>query len=183
MYARTRLKTTDIAYISLMAALIAICAWISIPTAVPFTMQTFGVFVAAGLLGPKRSSISILVYMLLGAVGLPVFSNFTGGIGILLGKTGGYIVGFIFLALIEGWTARRYKGSMKALFLSMVVGIMICYAFGSAWFIMVYAASSGAVGLMTVLGWCVFPFIIPDLAKMALALIVIRRVSPLLKLN
>ena len=183
MNSNTSLKTKDIAYISLMAALMSICAWISIPTAVPFTMQTFGVYVTAGLLGAKRGSIAMLIYVLLGAVGLPVFSNFTGGIGILLGKTGGYILGFFFIALIEGWVSRRYKGNVPLTILSMVVGTVVCYAFGTAWFMRIYAASSGTVGLMTVLGWCVFPFIVPDLVKMSIAVIVIRRVSPMLKLD
>lgn len=176
-------KTTDISYIALMAALIAICAWITIPLTVPFTMQTFAVFVCAGLLGAKRGVITILIYMLLGIIGLPVFSGMRGGIGVLMGTTGGYVVGFIFLAAIEGWAAQRFKGNTIALFISMLVGTAVCYAFGTAWFIQVYAASSGAPGIMVVLGNCVFPFIIPDIVKMCLALVVIKRVSPRLNLS
>ena len=82
-------------YIAVFAVLIAICSWISIPTTVPFTLQTFAVFLAVGVLGGKRGSLSVLIYILLGAVGIPVFAGFSGGFGILLGQTGGYIVGFL----------------------------------------------------------------------------------------
>lgn len=90
-------KTYDMVYIAVFAVLMAICSWISIPTVVPFTLQTFGVFLAIGVLGGKRGSLAVLVYILLGAIGVPVFAGFTGGIGILLRNTGGYIVGFLFL--------------------------------------------------------------------------------------
>ena len=77
-----------------LAALMAVCSWISIPTAIPFTLQTMAVFLAVGLLGGKRGTLAVTAYVLLGAVGAPVFANFSGGIGILLGQTGGYILGF-----------------------------------------------------------------------------------------
>ena len=83
------MKTRDVAYIGMFAALMAICSWISIPTTVPFTLQTMGVFTAVGLLGGKRGTTAVLVYILMGAIGLPVFSGFTGGMGILFGSTGG----------------------------------------------------------------------------------------------
>ena len=94
----TKTKTYDLAYIAIFAVLIAICSWISIPAAVPFTLQTFGVFIAVGVLGGKRGSLSVLVFILLGAIGIPVFANFSGGIGVLAGPTGGYIIGFLFSA-------------------------------------------------------------------------------------
>ena len=84
----TRSKTLDMVYIALFAVLIAICSWISIPATVPFTLQTFGVFVAVGTLGGKRGSLSVLIYLLLGAIGIPVFAGFQGGLGIILGNTG-----------------------------------------------------------------------------------------------
>ena len=95
-----KFKTIDMVYIAVFAVLIAICSWISIPTTVPFTLQTFAVFLAVGVLGGKRGSLSVLIYILLGAVGIPVFAGFSGGFGVLLGQTGGYIVGFLFSALL-----------------------------------------------------------------------------------
>ncbi len=173
-------QTYDITYIALFAVFMAICSWISIPTAVPFTMQTFGVFLAVNVLGGKRGTLAILVFILLGVVGLPVFSGFTGGIGVLLNTTGGYIIGFLAASLIM-WAAESWIGKSPATqIISMVLGLFICYAFGSAWFLIVYARTSGAVGLMTVLGWCVFPFVIPDLMKIGLAFTLGRRLRRML---
>ena len=170
------MTTKDIVQIGIFAALIAICSWISIPTAVPFTLQTFGVFMAVEVLGGKRGTIAVLVYLLLGAVGLPVFAGFTGGVGILLGSTGGYIVGFLFAALLMWLLESVLPQSPAVSILAMVAGLLVCYAMGTVWFMVVFTRNNGAVELMTVLGWCVFPFIIPDLIKIALAWLISRRV-------
>lgn len=162
--------TRDMAYVGIFAVLIAVCAWISIPTTVPFTMQTFGIFAAVGLLGGRRGSMAVLVYILLGAVGLPVFAGFSGGAGMLLSTTGGYIVGFWASALVY-WLITAHMGTRPAVMaMAMVAGLIACYALGTVWFMQVYAQSAGPVGLMTALGWCVFPFVVPDLCKIALAL-------------
>lgn len=175
----TKMKTTDLVFIALFAALMAICSWISIPTTVPFTLQTFGVFVAVGILGGKRGSLSVLIYILLGAIGIPVFSGFTGGIGILLGSTGGYIIGFLFSALVM-WLIQSLLGKKAWVqILSMVIGLFVCYAFGTIWFMLVYMNQNGAVSLVTVLGWCVIPFLIPDFVKIALAFVISNRLGKL----
>lgn len=174
---RQKTKTYNLVYISIFVVLIAICSWISIPLTVPVTLQTFGVFMAVGLLGGKRGTLAVLVYILMGALGIPVFSGFTGGIGIIAGTTGGYIVGFLFSALLMWGMEKAFGRSTAVLALSMVLGLVLCYAVGTLWFMAVYGASSGAIGILTVLGWCVFPFIIPDVAKIVLALILTRRLS------
>lgn len=172
----TRSKTYDMAYIAIFAVLMAICSWISIPMAVPFTLQTFGVFMAVGVLGGKRGSLAVLIYILLGAIGVPVFAGFSGGIGVILNTTGGYIVGFLFSALVM-WGMEALLGRKPVIrIISMVVGLIVCYALGTAWFMVVYARNTGAVGLGTVLGWCVIPFIIPDLVKIALAFVLSRKI-------
>lgn len=174
-------KTRDMAYIAVFAVLIAVCSWISIPTAVPFTLQTFAVFLTVGVLGGRRGSLAVLVYILLGCVGVPVFAGFSGGIGVLAGQTGGYIVGFLFSALLM-WGLERLAGNrLWAQALSMVAGLLVCYGIGTVWFMVVYGQNSGAVGIGTVLGWCVIPFIIPDLVKIALACIMTRRLAPVLR--
>lgn len=179
----TRSKTYDMVYIAVFAVLIAICSWISIPTTVPFTLQTFAVFLAVGVLGGKRGSLSVLIYILLGAVGIPVFAGFSGGFGILLGSTGGYIIGFLFSALLM-WGMEALLGKKTwVLGLSMVLGLIVCYAIGTVWFMAVYTKNSGPIGLVAVLSWCVIPFIIPDLIKIALALVLSKRFSVILKLN
>lgn len=166
-----KMKTLDMVYIALFACLMAICSWISVPGEVPFTLQTMGVFLAIGLLGGKRGTLAVLVYILMGAVGLPVFSGFTGGIGKLVGVTGGYIVGFLASALVM-WAMEALLGRKKwVLVLSMVVGLLICYAFGTAWFMVLYTNSKGAITLGAVLGMCVIPYIIPDAIKIAVALL------------
>lgn len=179
----TKNKIYDIAFIAVFAAVMAVCSWISIPGAVPFTLQTFGVFLTVGVLGGKRGSLSVLVYLLLGAVGAPVFAGFSGGIGRILGATGGYIVGFLFTALVM-WAMEHFFGKKNwVLAVSMLVGLLVCYAFGTAWFMIVYAKSTGPIGLWTALIKCVFPYIIPDVVKGALALVLCKRIAKACKLN
>ena len=109
----------------------AICSWISIPAPVPFTLQTFAVFLAPGLLGGKMGTIAVGTYLLLGAVGLPVFAGFSGGIGVLLGATGGYLLGFLLTTLVV-WLAEIALGTSQPVFLaSALVGQGLCYLFGS----------------------------------------------------
>ena len=171
-----KMKTLDMVYIALFACLMAICAWISIPGQIPFTLQTMGVF-----LGGKRGTVAVLVYILMGAVGLPVFSGFAGGLGKLLGMTGGYIVGFLVSALLM-WAMEALFGSKKwVLPVSMVVGLIACYAFGTAWFMVVYTSSKGAITLGAVLGMCVIPYIIPDAVKIAVALLLTKALKRFVK--
>ena len=172
---KKRISTRDLVYVAVFTALMAICAWIAIPTSVPFTLQTLGVFLAVGLLGGRRGTLAVLVYLLLGAVGAPVFSGFTGGIGALVGTTGGYILGFLLSALLM-WALEAALGRELGVFaLSMVLGLIVCYAFGTAWYMALYTQANGPVSLGTVLGWCVVPFLVPDLLKMALALAITAR--------
>ena len=95
----SRGKTRDMAQTALFAVVIAVCAWISVPTAVPFTMQTFGVFLAMGVLGGKRGTLAVCVYLLLGLAGVPVFAGGTAGVGVLMGATGGYLLAWVFAGL------------------------------------------------------------------------------------
>lgn len=171
-YAADRGKTTtyDMAYIGTFTVLITICSWISIPTAIPFTLQTFAVFLAVAVLGGRRGTLSVVVYVLLGAAGVPVFAEFTGGIGIILRNTGGYIIGFIFTALVMWMMESIFGRRLWVQIISMVLGLFACYAVGTAWFMFIYMRDTGAIGLSTVLGWCVVPFIIPDGIKIALAI-------------
>ena len=170
-----RSKTYDIVYIAVFAVIMAICSWISIPAAVPFTLQTFGVFIAVGVLGGKRGSLSVLVFILLGAIGIPVFANFSGGIGVLAGPTGGYIIGFLFSALLM-WAMEKLPGMKSVMqIVSMIAGLIVCYAFGTVWFVIVYGRMNGPIGFTAALVSCVVPFIIPDIIKIALAYVLSRK--------
>ena len=170
--AATRSKTYDIVYIAVFAVIMAICSWISIPAAVPFTLQTFGVFVAVGVLGGKRGTLSVLVFILLGAIGVPVFAGFSGGIGVLAGTTGGYIIGFLFSALVM-WAMEKLPGKKSVMqIVSMIAGLIVCYAFGTAWL-----AVEAHLTFYQALLAGVIPYIPGDLVK----IIVVVLVGPIVK--
>lgn len=167
--------------ISVFAALIAVCAWITIPSVVPFTLQTFGIFSALLLLGGKRGTLSVTVYILLGVIGLPVFSGFKGGTGALLGPTGGYIIGFVFTALVFWAITRKRENSFVFNTLGCLAGLIVLYFFGTVWFVEVYSRKVEVVGYKAAVTMCVLPFIIPDIIKIALSLITVRLLSPVVK--
>ena len=182
------MKAKSLVYAAVMAALITVCAWITIPTVVPFTLQTFAIFLAVGVLGGKLGSLAVGVYLLMGAVGLPVFSGFSGGLGSFAGVTGGYLTGFLLIALVM-WAGEALLGHGPVVFvLSGIVGLAVCYGFGTAWFVLMYAATTGPMGVMSALWtcvmsalWtCVIPFLLPDAVKLVLALALSRRLAPAL---
>ncbi len=179
-----KMRTVDMAYIALAAVLMALCSWISLNLGpVPFTLQTFAVFLVIAVLGGKRGTLAVVVYLLMGAVGLPVFANFSGGIGALLGTTGGYILGFFGSALVMWAMEAAFGRKTWVLALSMALGLLVCYAFGTAWFMLVYARTSGPVGLAAALGWCVIPYLVPDLVKIVLALLLSKRLAKAIQLR
>ena len=164
------------ALIAMMACILVICSWVTIPATVPFTMQTFAVFCCLILLGGKDGFKAIMLYVFMGIVGMPVFSGFQGGIGQILGPTGGYIIGFLALAafylLFEPLSAKN----AKIRFLVLALGLFICYLIGTLWFQVVYGIRGSSYSFGTVLSICVFPYIIPDLIKLVLAWLVSKRV-------
>ncbi len=165
----------NLIYIAMFAAVITICAQIQIPTAVPFTLQTLGVFAAGGLLGFKRGTLSVIIYVLLGLVGIPVFSGFKGGIGVLFGPTGGYIIGFIFTAMVVGIAADKFGRKIWTLAIGMAAGLILCYAFGTVWFMIIYNAPTGGISLWEALMMCVIPYLPFDALKIAAAAVLVNR--------
>lgn len=173
--------TRDTVVMGLFAVLIAVCSWITIPTFIPFTMQNFAVYLTLHVLGGRKGTVSVCIYLLLGAMGLPVFANFTSGIGVVIGPNGGYMMGWILSGIVL-WGMEKLpvrKPWIRAV--SMVIGLCICYGTGTAWFMMVYAKHTGSIGLGTALLWCVVPFIIPDLIKLGLALRIGGRLEKLIQ--
>lgn len=169
MNKNAQMTVLDISLISLMVAIIAICSWITIPGTVPFTLQTFAIFTTLGLIGGRRGTIAIFVYLLLGMVGVPVFSNFNAGLAYLFGTTGGYLLGFIIMGLLY-WLLEVFIKNKNILFIvGSILGLTACYTFGTAWFMIVYLQSHDSLTLLQTLSWCVFPFLIPDGIKMALS--------------
>ncbi len=169
-------KTADLAHISLCAALICVCSWIQVPSAVPFTLQTFAVFFAALTFGTGKGLTATIVYILLGTVGLPVFSGFQGGIGILAGATGGFILGFIPAVIIVGFFSRKFGTGSIASAVYCTLALVFCYSSGVLWYAFVY----GGGNLMSAFFICVLPFIIPDAAKIFLAVIVSKKIKKII---
>ena len=174
------LSTRDISAIAMGVALIAVCSWISVPMTIPFTMQTFAVCLVTALFGLRRGMWTVACYILLGAVGAPVFAGFKGGLGALLGVTGGYLVGFLFTALIAGAGAELSGRKLSVTLGAMAAGVLLCYVFGTAWFMVAYAKNSGPIGVGTALAWCVLPYLLPDAVKITLAAVLARRLHPLI---
>ena len=162
------MKAKHMALCGLFTAVLTVCAWISVPVGdMVITLQTFGIFLTLSLLGGKRGSIAVFVYLALGAVGAPVFSGFRGGLGALLGTTGGYIFGFMLTAFLY-WILTSIKDTPLTRLMAMIIGLLLCYGCGSWWYMTRYL-SSGDLTLGLVLVKCVLPYIIPDAIKLGLA--------------
>ena len=164
----------DLCLVALAAAFITVCAWISIPFPISITMQTFAICTVCGILGSKRGFLSVLVYVGLGLVGLPVFSGFRGGISSLADQSGGYVLGFLLLALTVGIASEIFAKKTLILACSMGVGMILCYLCGALWYYFFYAKGAS---FTTVVSTSVLPFIIPDILKIVLAAIVVKYVT------
>ena len=153
---------------ALFAALMCLCGWLSLPMG-PLTvsLQSFAVFLALGTLGGKRGSVCVAVYLALGAVGLPVFTGFRGGISAFLDPTGGYLWGFLLAALIFWLLENRLPQ-----WVCMSLGMAVCYACGTAWYLLAFGG-----GFFPVLALCVLPYLLPDGVKIGLALLLSRRLK------
>ena len=173
-----KFSTRDLVLCAMFAGLLAVCSWISVPAAVPFTLQTFAVFLTLLLLPARQGLLTIAVYLLLGAVGLPVFSGFKSGPAALFGPTGGYLTGF----LLTGLTCLLFelcgKNTAKDRIFSLVIGLLVCYTAGTVWFVLTYTAGEMTVG--KALSMCVLPFLIPDAVKLALAALLAGRLRPVI---
>lgn len=163
---RTVFSVRDICYVGLFTAVIAIMAQISIPMplGVPMTMQTFAITLAAVVLGSKLSGISCIVYLLIGMVGIPVFSNFSGGIGKLVGPTGGFLISFPIMAFIIGLGVEHRKAFKGAFVVALVVGTVMNYVIG----VLMYCVLTKN-GVMAGITACVLPFIPTAVIKAVLA--------------
>ena len=163
------MKLRDLVRCGICASLMAVCGWLCLPLGdMAVTMQSFSVFLTLSLLGGSRGTVAFLVYLTLGAVGLPVFSGFRGGIGVLLGPTGGYLWGFL-LACLLFWVLQR---RLPALLL-MILGQLVCYVCGTVWYLLNYAPG----GLWAAVVLCILPYLLPDAVKILLALYVGKRLK------
>ena len=165
-----KIKTKQMVLIALMTAVTCVLGPLSIPlpfSPVPISLTNFAIFLAIFVLGMKNGTISFIIYLLLGAVGVPVFSSFRGGLQVLAGPTGGYLIGFIFLALIMGFALDHFDRKLVPTIIGMIIGMVVCYAFGTVWLAKLLSLSFKE-GLM--MG--VIPYLPGDAAKIIIAAIV-----------
>lgn len=172
------MKVKNMVLCAMFAALLCLCAWIAVPLGdAVVTMQTFGLFLTLGVLGGKRGCAAVLVYLLLGAVGLPVFSGFRGGLGALLGVTGGYILGFAALALVYWMISALLPDKLPVRVCACILGLLVCYGFGTVWFYVLYVKGGNAIGIGAVLLKCVVPYLLPDGIKLVLAVALSEKIK------
>lgn len=160
-------KIKTMTMMSLMTAILCIFGPITLPipiSPVPISLVTFVIYLSAYILGMRQATISCLLYLLIGFVGLPVFSGFTGGVGRILGPTGGYMIGYVFMAVISGFFIDRWIIKRVLHIVGMVLGTIICYLFGTIW-LSIQAGMSFSVAL----GAGVVPFLIGDSLKIIMA--------------
>lgn len=174
---KVAISAKDIAYTALAVALITVCAWISVPVGhVPFTLQTFAVAFVGAVLGFKRGVAAVFVYLLMGLMGIPVFSKFAAGPSALFGPTGGYLFGFLFLALLpalfKGIPVKNSWARAAVFYCAALLGTAVCYAFGTVWFMLVFHCGFGYAFSL-----CVLPFLAPDFFKLALAALLAARLE------
>ena len=165
-----KIRTKQMVLIALMTAVTCVLGPLSIPlpfSPVPISLTNFAIFLAIFVLGMKNGTISFIIYLLLGAVGVPVFSSFRGGLQVLAGPTGGYLIGFIFLALIMGFALDHFDRKLVPTIIGMIIGMAVCYAFGTVWLAKLLSLSFKE-GLM--MG--VIPYLAGDAAKIIIATIV-----------
>lgn len=166
-----KLKTRDMAYIALAIALIAVSAFITIPATVPFTLQVFAIFFTFEFLGGRRGAIAVWLYLLFGAIGLPIFSGFRGGFTVLLSATGGFLMAFAAVALLY-FVLSFFKLPRFARYPLAVFSLAIMYFGGAAWFVYMMGGT-----LRHALLLCVVPFILPDVIKIVLAFLLSDRLA------
>lgn len=158
------MKTKEMTMIALMTALICVAGPLSISIGpIPITLSNFAVYLAAAVLGAKGGTIAVALYLLIGAVGVPVFSGFSGGLQKLMGVTGGYLVGYIPGAWIGGLAVKpgQTQPDKKWLLpLNLVLGTLVIYILGTAWFML-----QTGNNLASAMGLCVLPFLPGDAAK------------------
>lgn len=176
-------NSRQLCYAGGMAALLGLTSWIIVPTLVPFTLQTMGVFLALLLFGGKLGGFSILTYLLLGAMGAPVFAGMKGGFGVLMGPTGGYLLGFLVQAILYHLMVKEPLKQPIRDIIALIFGQIICYALGSLQFKLIYSRNVEPIGFLGTLGICVFPYILPDLAKLSISIPLAKRLRPLVKIN
>ena len=170
-----RQNILDMVLIAMFAVIIAVCSWLSIPGEVPVPCRPSASFVQSACSAVKRGNVVGGNLYPFGDLSVCLCLQASKAVSARLsGPTGGYIIGFVFTALVY-WLVTKFLGTkIWAVVLGMVLGLVVCYAFGTAWFVLVYSHKNGAISVMQALSMCVIPFIIPDIVKIAVATILVK---------
>ena len=167
-------RALKVTFCGLFCAMMVVCSWITIPSAVPFTLQTLGIFLAYFILGARPATVSLVTYLLLGAVGVPVFSGFKGGAGVLFSQTDGYLWGFLVGGVITIFLEKTIKSRRIFRYASGATLLATAYISGSLWYVFAYGEG---MDFFAVLKICVLPFVIFDVLKLFLAIYITKRVK------
>ena len=163
--------------IATCAAFLTLCSWISFPFIVSFSLQIFAVFLICGCFSPSISLSAILLYILIGLIGVPVFSGFSSGASAIMGASGGFIIAFIFASPIISIPQKRFSKSPAIYIFTMVISLIVCYVCACIWYAFVFCYPSRC-SLLAAMSVCVFPFVIFDILKILLASIVRKKLKP-----
>jgi len=181
---KRQISTKSIMQIAVMVALIAVLSqiWLPMPGGVPMTLQTLAVMLAGIILGPIKGGLAVLIYVAMGAIGLPVFTGFSGGFSVALGITGGYIMGFVVAAPIIGLLSSPQKTKKTLFFIKLLIGLLlgqaVIFSFGTLWIMRLSGMSLSAA-----LPYSLIPFIVPEIIKTALAVVLGIRIEASLKIR
>ncbi len=175
-------KLRQMVLVAVMAAAICVVAPFTVPlpfTAIPITFANLMIYIAVFALGWKRGTLSCIIYLMIGMIGVPVFSGFSGGFGKFAGPTGGYIIGYVLQALAAGiivdavWNSSLKRPLKAALYmLALLLGQIICYIFGTAWYMIQQELTFTVAATVSALSACVIPFIPGDVIKIIIAIII-----------
>lgn len=166
--------------IAMCVAVITLSSWLSVPFTISFSMQTFAIFLISALFSPKISTSAVVFYLLLGIIGVPVFSGFNAGISALLMASGGALIAFPFCSLIISLFRKKYFENTFFYILLMLIALFICYTLSCLWYIFVFSPAK-TTSIFSAITICVFPFIIPDVIKILLTCFVFKRIYPYIK--
>ena len=171
------MKLRDLAYIALGTALMCVLSPISIPIGIiPISLATLVVYLIGCLLSPLKATLSVVLYIIIGLCGLPVFSKYQAGFTVLAGPTGGFILGYVLGVLLQSLFVTKFKEKKAAYIIGIIFSTIIIYAFGLIWFMIV---TNGKYTFQQAMASCVYPFIPGDLIKLVIAVSVSYKLRPI----
>ena len=174
--------TYNISLIAFFTTLLVISSWFTIPFIIPFTLQTLVIFILILVLDLKKSLLILLIYCLLGIIGIPVFSSFQSGLGVFLGPTGGFLIGFVPMIIVSNILLKTIsnkkngnldnKTNFFMSFFALFIGLLCCYTIATIWYGLVYDTTTSSLNIIIAI---ILPFILPDIIKIIIAIIIAKK--------